>query len=200
MAKTSHNYAKHRTTLSLCAAAILKGCVCSGYFSKHGRNADGSAFTGKLRNQHSPVSKTTIFIQGCYHYLSTIAGNCTFAGIVTFSTEARMEHEIVELTAANRESLINEIPTGVEGRTAIGKGKNWRVFMTYIKSRDLPGLLKGLEVLDLEGDVEGGHIILISDGGENEDPRIKDVFDTVKIFGIHRTRYTCFGSFFSLSH
>jgi calcium-activated chloride channel regulator 1/calcium-activated chloride channel regulator 4 len=63
-----------------------------------------------------------VFIQGCYHYVSTIAENCTFAGIVTFDSTASIDHDLVGMTGANRDSLISAIPTSATGGTGIGAG------------------------------------------------------------------------------
>ncbi|XP_066266573.1 calcium-activated chloride channel regulator 1-like [Branchiostoma lanceolatum] len=83
----------------------------------------------------------------------------TSVGVVTFSDDASIDHPVVSVTSqAVRDDLIAAVPTGTGGYTCIGCG-----------------LLKGIEALEAVGPPQGGVILLVTDGEENRDPRIRDV-------------------------
>ncbi|XP_025107234.1 calcium-activated chloride channel regulator 1-like isoform X2 [Pomacea canaliculata] len=84
----------------------------------------------------------------------------TSVGIVEFNTKATVLSELVTITTeADRKTLISRLPTVADGFTSIGAG-----------------ILLGLEVLHRGMDESsGGTLIVITDGDENTDPRVRDV-------------------------
>ncbi|XP_076304347.1 calcium-activated chloride channel regulator 1-like isoform X1 [Tachypleus tridentatus] len=81
-------------------------------------------------------------------------------GIVSFSTNTTILHNLTQVNSATRIKLRNSLPVNNDlGDTAIGKG-----------------LEEGLKVLKSRGEAaEGGLIILITDGEENVEPYVSQV-------------------------
>jgi calcium-activated chloride channel regulator 4 len=90
--------------------------------------------------------------------------------IITFSDDANVIQHLVQITDDNvRQKLIQAVPTSVNGRTAIGKGLN-----SALKELNESG--KG---------VEGSNIVLVTDGGENVDPKIITVMPNILEAKVH---------------
>ncbi|CAH1245746.1 CLCA1 [Branchiostoma lanceolatum] len=92
------------------------------------------------------------FIQGTVNFGSSV-------GLVTFARAESLEHPVISVDSqADRDSLAATVPTTTSGGTCIGCG-----------------LLKGVEALEAVGPPAGGVLLLVTDGRENKDPRIRDV-------------------------
>ncbi|XP_033122891.1 calcium-activated chloride channel regulator 2-like [Anneissia japonica] len=106
--------------------------------------------------------------QGTMRYLSSTIDTGSYVGIVEFSTFGT---ELAPLTLvsddSSRDKLIAALPSSVSGRTSIGSG-----------------VLKGIEVLSSDQSPNGGYLLVISDGKNNEWPDINIVLDDVINSGI----------------
>jgi calcium-activated chloride channel regulator 4 len=93
-----------------------------------------------------------------------------YMAIITFSDDANVIQHLIQITDDNvRQKLIQAVPTSVNGGTAIGKG-----------------LLSALEELKVSGKgVEGSNIVLVTDGGENVDPKIITVLPNILKAKVH---------------
>ncbi|XP_072166784.1 calcium-activated chloride channel regulator 1-like [Diadema setosum] len=106
------------------------------------------------------IQSSAIFIR---HYIP--AGS--HLSIVTFHSYATVNANLtlVENYDSSREYLVNALPTGTTGNTCIGCG-----------------IVTALNVL---GDTtNGSYVILLSDGGENDSPYIRDTIQAISESGV----------------
>ncbi|KAI8497816.1 chloride channel [Branchiostoma belcheri] len=93
-------------------------------------------------------------------YIDSFADG-SMVGLITFSETATVQHALTEITAdSHRQSLINALPSDTYGATSIGAG-----------------IQAGLTMLKPTG--PGGTIVLMTDGQENTEPMIQDVWPSV---------------------
>ncbi|XP_078700756.1 calcium-activated chloride channel regulator 3A-1-like [Branchiostoma floridae x Branchiostoma belcheri] len=93
-------------------------------------------------------------------YINSFADG-SMVGLITFSETATVQHALTEITAdSHRQSLINALPSDTYGATSIGAG-----------------IQAGLTMLKPTG--PGGTIVLMTDGQENTEPMIQDVWPSV---------------------
>ncbi|XP_078612819.1 calcium-activated chloride channel regulator 1-like [Branchiostoma floridae x Branchiostoma japonicum] len=98
------------------------------------------------------IQVATRFIRSTVYFGSSV-------GLVTFARAESLVHPVIRVDSqADRDSLVAAVPTTTNGGTCIGCG-----------------LLKGVEALEAVGPPEGGVLLLVTDGRENQDPRIRDV-------------------------
>ncbi|KAK3105206.1 hypothetical protein FSP39_019722 [Pinctada imbricata] len=93
-------------------------------------------------------------------YILDGALNGTWMGIVEFNSKARILQNITKISSKSvRRELTRTLPTTARGRTSIGAG-----------------LLKGYQMIRDHGSVvAGARIMLVTDGKENEEPKMNDV-------------------------
>ncbi|KAI8517991.1 chloride channel [Branchiostoma belcheri] len=92
-------------------------------------------------------------------FIRSTVGFGASVGLVKFARHASIDHPVISVDSeADRDALVATIPTTTVFATCIGCG-----------------LLKGVEALEAVGPPEGGVILLVTDGRENRDPRIRDV-------------------------
>ncbi|XP_070571144.1 calcium-activated chloride channel regulator 4A-like [Ptychodera flava] len=101
-------------------------------------------------------------VQASTKYIGYTVPNNTWIGIVEFSTSAAIRSYLVQVdNMETRKDLINLLPRSTGGSTCIGCG-----------------LRDGVEVLEHGGNTAaGGILFLVTDGGENKHPYIRDVVD-----------------------
>nr|XP_054752473.1 calcium-activated chloride channel regulator 1-like [Lytechinus pictus] len=108
--------------------------------------------------------------QAATQYLRYTIDDGSFVGIAHFSDYSRTIAHLSEITDTSRESLVLGLPNIANGPTCIGCG-----------------ILEGIEILKgVSGtdDPAGGYILLVSDGQQNRQPYIEDVFDEVDEAGV----------------
>ncbi|XP_041457892.1 calcium-activated chloride channel regulator 1-like isoform X1 [Lytechinus variegatus] len=108
--------------------------------------------------------------QAATQYLRYTIDDGSFVGIAHFSDYSRTIAHLTEITDTSRESLVLGLPDIANGPTCIGCG-----------------ILEGIEILKgVSGtdDPAGGYILLVSDGQQNRQPYIEDVFDEVDEAGV----------------
>ncbi|ELT99722.1 hypothetical protein CAPTEDRAFT_184940 [Capitella teleta] len=106
-------------------------------------------------------SKLIKLRQGCYSFLSYTVSECSEVGIIEFSTTAKTKQNLTRIGEKSRVGLVNALPSTATGvSTSIGSGL--------------------IEALKMLGDYAyGSHIIVVSDGEENEKPKIPEVKEEV---------------------
>ncbi|XP_070558061.1 calcium-activated chloride channel regulator 1-like [Ptychodera flava] len=112
----------------------------------------------------------TKLLQVCTKYLRNTIDDGSYVGIVEFRGTAEILSQLRLISGSNsREALVSSLPKVAEGWTSIGGG-----------------IRKGIEVLSsgLDGDPTGGYILLVSDGGENRGPLIRDVRKEIDEAGV----------------
>ncbi|XP_019622123.1 PREDICTED: epithelial chloride channel protein-like [Branchiostoma belcheri] len=98
-------------------------------------------------------------VQVASRFIRSVVSFGTSVGVVTFSSSASIKHRVVSVTSqAVINSLIAALPTSTRGSTCIGCG-----------------LRTGVQALEAVGPPQGGVLLLVTDGGENQNPRISVV-------------------------
>ncbi|XP_072023459.1 calcium-activated chloride channel regulator 1-like [Amphiura filiformis] len=104
------------------------------------------------------------------NYISSIVIEGSRIGIVSFAKNSKILSKLVTVYSnADRNALLDALPKTAEGATCIGCG-----------------LRTAITVLEHDGELntEGGLILLLSDGEENEAPYIDDVKDEIVDAGV----------------
>ncbi|KAK3105298.1 hypothetical protein FSP39_021856 [Pinctada imbricata] len=102
-------------------------------------------------------------------YILDGALNGTWMGIVEFNSKARILQNITKISSKSvRRELTSTLPTTARSRTSIGAG-----------------LLKGYQMIRGHGSVvAGARIMLVTDGKENVEPKIKDVLPQLVFYEV----------------
>ncbi|XP_041461835.1 calcium-activated chloride channel regulator 1-like [Lytechinus variegatus] len=105
-------------------------------------------------------------IQACTDYILYVIPVGSKLGIVVFESLSEIKENLLDITdGASRQRLVDHLPSYASGGTCIGCG-----------------ILKGIEVLGSFS--KGGYILLLSDGGENASPYIRDTIDQIENAGV----------------
>eukprot|EP00057_Strongylocentrotus_purpuratus_P010108 XP_011664582.1 PREDICTED: calcium-activated chloride channel regulator 4A-like [Strongylocentrotus purpuratus] len=119
-----------------------------------------------ISNSMKEKNRFDRMIQSSTVYIMSAIPADSKLGIVVFESASREIAELTDITdTASRQRLVNALNTSPKGTTCIGCG---------IKS--------GLKVLGSYA--QGGYILLLSDGVENEDPSITDMYDDINNSGV----------------
>ncbi|XP_030850204.1 calcium-activated chloride channel regulator 1-like [Strongylocentrotus purpuratus] len=105
-------------------------------------------------------------IQTSVHYIMTVIPANSKLGIVVFDTTSKASELLTDITdTASRQILVDALRSSPGGGTCIGCG-----------------ILSGIQVLGSYS--RGGYMLLLSDGGENVAPYIRDTFDDIENSGV----------------
>ncbi|KAI0208298.1 Calcium-activated chloride channel regulator 4A [Lamellibrachia satsuma] len=125
--------------------------------------------SGSMSTTSNGVSRIDKLYRTSADYLNKVIPTGYSVGIVTFSSSASIAASLIEVTSETaRKQLVAKLPISTAGNTGIGSG-----------------LLRGVDVLEFDGGVaSGGILILVSDGQENKPPMMADVTPTLVSKGV----------------
>nr|XP_054756299.1 calcium-activated chloride channel regulator 1-like [Lytechinus pictus] len=105
-------------------------------------------------------------IQSSTDYIMNVIPEGSKLGIVVFGSTSEIRANLTDVTdTPSRQNLASALPPTVTGSTCIGCG-----------------ILSGIQVLGSYA--QGGYILLLSDGGENASPYIRDTYDEIENSGV----------------
>ncbi|XP_041465498.1 calcium-activated chloride channel regulator 1-like isoform X1 [Lytechinus variegatus] len=105
-------------------------------------------------------------IQSSTDYIMNVIPEGSKLGIVVFESTSQIRASLTDVTdTTSRQYLASALPPSAGGSTCIGCG-----------------ILSGIQVLGSYA--QGGYILLLSDGGENISPYIRDTYDEIENSGV----------------
>ncbi|XP_030850209.1 calcium-activated chloride channel regulator 1-like [Strongylocentrotus purpuratus] len=106
-----------------------------------------------------------LMIQSSAEFIMNVIPSDSKLGIVVFGSTSEIGAGLTDITdTASRERLVNALPLSTKGFTCIGCG-----------------ISSGIEVLGSYA--QGGYMLLLSDGGENRVPYIREKYDDIENSG-----------------